>query len=139
MLHLHPYCFSYAIIDRELNQIIDFEAKVLEQQHGKFLHNDSIAIWFADLQEIFNLPFKNSKVAIYSPEFAVLPNKTEKLAEIFKLLGFLKNEHITYLKKKISNLVYCSKAVQKYQTNFRFSCLIAKKKKFYLILSSNRH
>lgn len=106
MLHLHPYCFSYAIIDRELNQIIDFEAKVLEQQPGKFLHNDSIAIWFADLQEIFNLPFKNSKVAIYSPEFAVLPDKTDKPAEVFKLLGFSENEHITYLKNKISDSFY---------------------------------
>lgn len=105
-MHLHPYCFSYAIIDRELNQIVDFEAKVLGQSMGKFLHNDSIAIWFSDHQDIFSLPFKTSKVAIYSPEFCVLPDKTEKPAEIFRLLGFSYNDNITYLKNKLSDTFY---------------------------------
>ncbi len=105
-MHLHPYCFSYAIIDRDLNQIIDFEAKVLGQSTGKFLHNDSIAIWFSDHHDIFGLPFKTSKVAVYSPEFTVLPDKTDKPAEVFRLLGFSDSDNITYLKNKLSDSFY---------------------------------
>ncbi len=105
-MHLHPYCYSYAILDKENNQIIDFEAKVIDQTIGKFLHNDSIAIWFSDRQELLGLPFKNSKVAIYSPEFTILPDKTEKPAEIFRLLGFSDNENLTYLKNKITDSFY---------------------------------
>ncbi|HNY55309.1 MAG TPA: DUF3822 family protein, partial [Chitinophagales bacterium] len=103
---MHPYCFSYAIIDRDLNQIIDFEAKVLGQSTGRFLHNDSIAIWFSDHHDIFGLPFKTSKVAVYSPEFTVLPDKTDKPAEVFRLLGFSDSDNITYLKNKLSDSFY---------------------------------
>lgn len=105
-MHLHPYCFSYAIIDRDLNQIIDFEAKVLGQSTGRFIHNDSIAIWFSDHHDIFGLPFKTSKVAVYSPEFTVLPDKTDKPAEVFRLLGFSDSDNITYLKNKLSDSFY---------------------------------
>jgi len=105
-VHLHPYCFSYAIIDRDLNQIIDFEAKVLGQSTGRFIHNDSIAIWFSDHHDIFGLPFKTSKVAVYSPEFTVLPDKTDKPAEVFRLLGFSDSDNITYLKNKLSDSFY---------------------------------
>ncbi|MBK9792432.1 MAG: DUF3822 family protein [Sphingobacteriales bacterium] len=105
-MHLHPYCFSYAIIDRDLNQIIDFEAKVLGQSTGRFLHKDSIAIWFSDHHDIFGLPFKTSKVAVYSPEFTVLPDKTDKPAEVFRLLGFSDSDNITYLKNKLSDSFY---------------------------------
>ena len=105
-MHLHPYCFSYAILDKDLNKIIDFDSKVLNQPIGKFILADSIAIWFAEHQEIFSLPFKTSKVAIYSPEFTILPDKTEKPNEIFKMLGYSENDEITYLKNKINDSFY---------------------------------
>ena len=106
LLHLHPHCFSYAILDKDLNKIIDFEAKTLGQNTGKFLHNDSIAIWFSDHQDVFSLPFKTCKVAIYTPEFTILPDKTDKAPDIFQLLGFSHNEHITYLKNKVGDAFY---------------------------------
>lgn len=105
-MHLHPYCFSYAVLDKDLNKIIDFDAKVLSQPFGKFLHADSIAIWFSDHKAVFSLPFKTSKVAIYSPEFTVLPDKTDRPKEIFQLLGFSDNESITYLKNKVNDAFY---------------------------------
>ncbi len=105
-MHLHPYCFSYAILDKDLNKIIDFDSKVLNQPTGKFILADSIAIWFSEHQEIFSLPFKTSKVAIYSPEFTILPDKTEKPNEIFKMLGYSENDEITYLKNKINDSFY---------------------------------
>ncbi|MCC6515512.1 MAG: DUF3822 family protein [Chitinophagales bacterium] len=106
LVHLHPYCFSYAIIDKTQHQLIDFEVKVINQQLGKFLHLDTIALWFADHEETFSLPFKTSKVAIYSPEFTILPEKTDKTAELFKLLGYPNSDNITYLKNKISDTFY---------------------------------
>lgn len=89
-----------------MNKIIDFEAKVLSQPLGKFIHADSIAIWFADHKAVLSLPYKTSKVAIYSPEFTVLPDKTDNAREIFKLLGFSDSESITYLKNKINESFY---------------------------------
>ena len=106
LVHLHPYCFSYAILDKETNRIIDFDSKILEQNIGKFLHNDSIALWFSDHQEIFGLPYKTSKIAIYTTEFTILPGKTENATEIFQLLGFTDNTNLTYLKNKIDDSFY---------------------------------
>ena len=105
-MQLHPYCFSYAILDKDQNKIVEFDAKVMSQPMGKFLQPDSIAIWFSDHQEVLSLPFKNSKVAVYSPEFTVLPDKTEKPSEVFRLLGFSQNESLTYLKNKIGDNFY---------------------------------
>lgn len=106
LVHLHPYCFSYAIIDQETNKIVAFEAKILEQSAGKFLHNDSIMLWFSDHQDILGLSFKTSKIGVYSPEFTILPGKTDKPAEVFHLLGFSNNDNITYLKNKITDSFY---------------------------------
>jgi hypothetical protein len=106
LVHLHPYCFSYAVIDRDLNKVVSFEAKVLAQTPGKFLQLDSIAIWFKLHSEVFSLPYKTSKVAVYSPEFTVLPDKTEKAKEVFQLLGYSDNDAITYLKNKIGHAFY---------------------------------
>ncbi|MDB5226431.1 MAG: uncharacterized protein JWN78_624 [Bacteroidota bacterium] len=79
---------------------------MLGQSPGKFLLLDSIAIWFKLHKELFSLPFKTSKVAIYSPEFTVLPDKTDNAREVFQLLGFSDNENITYLKNKLSDSFY---------------------------------
>lgn len=118
LIHLHPYCFSYAIIDREINQVIDFDAKILEQSIGKFLHNDSVAVWFSDHQDIFGLPMLTSKVAIYSPEFTVLPDKTDKPSDIFRLLGYTENEQHTFLKNKIKDDFYVYYALPDKTINF---------------------
>lgn len=99
-MHLHPYCFSFLLIDRDLNKIVEFDAKVLNQPLQKFLIADSISMWFQENQNILSLPFKNSKVAIYSPEFTILPDKTDKIKDVFSLLGYTQNENITYLKNK---------------------------------------
>lgn len=130
-MHLHPYCFSYALLDKDSNKIIDFDAKVLNQQTGKFLHADSIAMWFADHEQVFNLPFKTSKVAIYSPEFTVLPDKTDKPNEIFQLLGFAENDANTYLKNKLNNAFYVYYSlpdktinfIENHLTNVEFYCV----------------
>ncbi len=106
LVHLHPYCFSYAVVDKDLNKVVSFEAKVLAQPTGKFLIADSIALWFRDHEEIFALPYKTSKVSLYSPEFTVLPEKSEKAGEVFQMLGYSTSEDITYLKNKISSSFY---------------------------------
>ncbi len=106
LVHLHPYCFSYAILDKEANKIMTFEAKVLEQPTGKFLSLDAIAIWFKEHQEVFGLPFTCSKVAVYSPEFTILPEKTTNAKAVFDLLGYSSEESITYLKDRISENFY---------------------------------
>ncbi len=101
-MHLHPYCLSYAILNLENNKIVFFDVKVVEQSIGKYLSLDTIATWFSVHQEIFNLPFKECKVSIYSPEYTVLPEKTDNAKQLFHTLGFSDNTDITYLKNKIS-------------------------------------
>ncbi|MBP6155298.1 MAG: DUF3822 family protein [Chitinophagales bacterium] len=105
-MHLHPHCFSFALIDNDLNKIVEFDAKVLNQPLNKFLVADSISMWLQEHQQVLSLPFKNSKVAIFSPEFTILPDKTDKPKEVFNLLGYSQNEHITYLKNKLDDNFY---------------------------------
>ena len=78
----------------------------MEQQVGNFLLPDSIAIWFKMHEDILSLPFKTSKIAIYSPEFTVLPEKTDNVKEVFLLLGYSESEDITYLKNKLTDTFY---------------------------------
>ncbi len=90
----------------EINQIVDFDTKILGLPNDRFLPIETITYWFTEHQEIFSLPFKTSKVAVHSPQFSVLPDKTDKPGEIFKLLGFSDTDDITYLKQKISSTFY---------------------------------
>ncbi|MCB0508822.1 MAG: DUF3822 family protein [Bacteroidetes bacterium] len=118
LLHLHPYCFSFALVDKDLNKIVDFEAKVLEQSSGNSLSVDSVANWMKEHQQTFSLPFKNSKVAIYSTEFTILPYKSENIKDIFGLLGYAYNEDCTYLKNKIGEHFYLYYSLQDKLINF---------------------
>jgi len=102
-VHLHPNCFSFAVLDKETNKIVHFDAKVTELQYDRFLSLDSIATWFSVHQEIFNLPYRISRVAIYSPEYTILPEKTENAKSLFAVLGYSAKDDITYLKNKISD------------------------------------
>ncbi|MBK9327822.1 MAG: DUF3822 family protein [Sphingobacteriales bacterium] len=101
-MHLHPYCLSFSILEQEIRKIVYFDVKVIEQPIGKNLSLDTIATWFSVHQEIFNLPFKESKVSIYSPEYTVLPEKTDNARQIFNTLGFSDSTEITYLKNKLN-------------------------------------
>lgn len=105
-MHLHPYCFSYAIVDPELRKIMAFDAQVMNLQVGHALSPDSIAAWFAAQHDVFSLPFSNCKVAVYAPQFSVLPGKTEKPAEFFRMLGYAVDEQMTFLKNKIQEEFY---------------------------------
>lgn len=102
LVHLHPYCFSYAVLDKESNKIVHFDAKVTDHQSGRFISLDSISTWFSVHQEVFNLSYRATKAAIYSPEYTILPEKTDNAKAIFTTLGYSEKEDITYLKNKIS-------------------------------------
>lgn len=123
-MHLHPHCFSYALVDMDLNKIVDFDAKTLNQPLGKFILADSVSLWYKDNESVLSLPFKSSKVAIYSPEYTVLPEKTDNASEVFRHLGFMQNENCTYLKNKICNEFYVYYAVQDKLINYIENTLV---------------
>lgn len=106
LLHLHPYCFSYAILDKDLTKIVDFGAKVTNHNLDKFIAVESLVNWFYDNKEVFSLNFKVCKVSIYSPIYTILPDRTDKQQEIFTMLGFEVNDNHTFLKNKIQDSFY---------------------------------
>lgn len=112
------------MIDMDLNKVVDFNAKVLNQPLGKFILADSVSLWYRDNEAYMSLPFKSSKVAIYTPEFTVLPEKTDNPTEIFKHLGFTQNENCTYLKNKLDNEFYVYYAVNDKLINYIENILV---------------
>ncbi len=105
-MHLHPYCFSFAVLDKDLNKLLDFEARITNLSTDKMIAVESLVNWFHDHKEIFSLPFKLCKVSIFSPIYTVLPDKTDKPSELFSLLGYELNENHTFLKDKMHDSFY---------------------------------
>lgn len=101
LVHLHPYAFTFAILDREQRKIVAFESTVQEHSTDKQLPADSIASWLQQHSDMFGLPFKLSRAAVFSNEYTILPEKTEQPGAVFRLLGYPANEAQTYLKNKL--------------------------------------
>ncbi|MBK6275427.1 MAG: DUF3822 family protein [Chitinophagales bacterium] len=118
LVHLHPYCMSYAVFDRDLNQILDFDAKVVQYSMDKFIAVESISNWFFDNKQVFSLNFKSTKISIYSPIYTILPDKTDKQNEIFAMLGYENDTRNTYLKNQINASFYVYFALPDKTINF---------------------
>ena len=101
-LHLHPHCFSYLILNTENNQIIDFEKYSFTNPTNEILLSE-LKMWFTQNQEILHLSFKVSKVAIFAEIFTVLPEKSEKPAEVFEMLGYNIKPDTSIFKDKIED------------------------------------